>query len=39
VLASTTIGAGRLDDDIAEPLVGLVDAIMLTWPWESALVI
>lgn len=35
----TTIGAEKPDDDIAELLVGLFDAIMLTWRWQPALVI
>lgn len=35
----TTIGAGKPDDDIAELLVGLFDAIMLTWRWQPGLVI
>jgi hypothetical protein len=35
----TTIGAGRPDDDVAELLVGLFDAIMLTWRWQPGLVI
>ena len=35
----TTIGAGKPDDDIAEVLVWLFDAIMLTWRWQPGLVI
>lgn len=35
----TTTGAGKPDDDIAELLVGLFDAIMLTWRWQPGLVI
>jgi hypothetical protein len=35
----TTIGAVVPDDDIAELLVGLFDAIMLTWRWQPGLVI
>ena len=35
----TTIGAGKPDDDIAELLIGLFDAIMLTWRWQPGLVI
>jgi hypothetical protein len=35
----TTIGADNPEDDIAELLVGLFDAIMLTWRWQPALVI
>jgi hypothetical protein len=35
----TTIGGGKPDDDIAELLVGLFDAIMLTWRWRPGLVI
>jgi hypothetical protein len=35
----TTIGAGKPDDDVAELLVGLFDAIMLTWRWRPGLTI
>lgn len=35
----TTIGGGRPDDDVAELLVGLFDAIMLTWRWRPGLII
>jgi hypothetical protein len=35
----TTIGGGRPDDDVAELLVGLFDAIMLTWRWRPGLTI
>ena len=40
VLASfTTIGSGTPDDDVADLLVELFDAIMLTWRWRPPLVI
>jgi len=35
----TTVGGGKPDDKIAELLVGLFDAIMLTWRWRPGLVI
>ena len=35
----TTLGAGKPDDDITELLIGLFDAIMLTWRWQPALLI
>ena len=35
----TALGAGEPDDDIAELLVELFDAIMLTWRWRPGLVI
>jgi hypothetical protein len=35
----TTVGGGKPDDEIAELLVGLFDAIMLTWRWRPGLVI
>jgi hypothetical protein len=35
----TTVGAGTPEDDITELLVGLFDAIMLTWCWRPGLVI
>lgn len=35
----TTIGAGEPDDDVAELLVELFDAIMLTWGWRPGLTI
>lgn len=35
----TTIGAGEPDDDVAELLVELFDAIMLTWRWRPGLTI
>jgi hypothetical protein len=39
VASFTTIGAGKPDDDVAELLVGLFDAIMLTWRWRPGLLI
>ncbi|MDQ1482391.1 MAG: hypothetical protein QOF35_467 [Actinomycetota bacterium] len=35
----TTIGAGAPEDDVSELLLGLFDAIMLTWRWRPGLVI
>ena len=35
----TTLGAVRPEDDVTELLIGLFDAIMLTWRWRPALVI
>jgi hypothetical protein len=35
----TTIGAGKPEDDLAELLVELFDAVMLTWRWRPGLVI
>jgi hypothetical protein len=35
----TTTGQGQPDDDIAELLIGLFDAIMLTWRWQPGVVI
>jgi hypothetical protein len=35
----TTFGAGTPEDDVSELLVGLFDAIMLTWRWRPGLVI
>ena len=32
-------GTGKPDDDIAELLVGLFDAIMLTWRWRPGLTV
>jgi hypothetical protein len=39
LVSFTTIGADSPGDDIAELLVGLFDAIMLTWRWQPELVI
>jgi len=35
----TTLGAGKPDDDVAELLVELFDAIMLTWRWRPGVAI
>ena len=35
----TTLGAAKPEDDVTELLIGLFDAIMLTWRWRPALVI
>jgi hypothetical protein len=35
----TTLGADKPDNDVAELLVELFDAIMLTWRWRPGLAI